>query len=252
MTSTNIYGKEAIYYVYAYLRSEDSPQGKAGTPYYIGKGKGNRAYAKHTVYHPKDKTLIIFLETNLTELGAYALERRLIAWWGRLDLKTGCLHNLTNGGPNNDGKVVSYKQRRNHSNRMKGRTNPLLAGTSPAMLSNGKRLGRVSTKDPRWETGEIKHPCAGISKKNFVAKKGKISAKCSKTKEPLGWIDKEDPRWATGEIIHIRTGELGTKNIIPAKLASTGEKIGGVPKDDPRWATGEIVHTKKGVRKREE
>ena len=47
---------KTIYYVYTYLRTKDSKTAKAGTPYYIGKGKGDRAYAKHkSVNVPIDK-----------------------------------------------------------------------------------------------------------------------------------------------------------------------------------------------------
>lgn len=88
-----------IYYVYAYLRNKDSKTAKAGTPYYIGKGKNNRAYNKnHSSLPPKDTSRIIFLETNLSEVGALALERRLIKWYGRVDLGTGILRNKTDGG----------------------------------------------------------------------------------------------------------------------------------------------------------
>ena len=103
------------YYVYAYIRSKDSKTAKAGTPYYIGKGKGKRMVHNHGAHisTPKDKKYIIVMESNLSNTGALALERRYIKWFGRIDQQTGILHNKTFGG---DGGIGTTSEQATQNN----------------------------------------------------------------------------------------------------------------------------------------
>ena len=91
------------YYTYAYLREDK-------TPYYIGRGKGYRAYRRHWrsrvrggYFDPPSKDMIIILKKNLTENDANKHEKYMIAIFGRKDLGTGILRNLTDGGEGTSG-----------------------------------------------------------------------------------------------------------------------------------------------------
>lgn len=99
-----------MFYTYLWLREN-------GTPYYAGKGSGIRAFTSwsHGVHKPETKVRII-VQVFISEEEAFEAEKFLINYYGRLDLGTGCLRNLTDGGENPPrtklGRCVSQRRRR--------------------------------------------------------------------------------------------------------------------------------------------
>lgn len=90
-----------------YLRESNN------TPYYIGKGKGNRAYVDHGRIHlPVDKNKIVILKSNLTNQQASELEIQIIKRFGRKNIDPdGILHNITEGGDGGDTSMSpNYKK----------------------------------------------------------------------------------------------------------------------------------------------
>ena len=102
------------FYTYAYLRENR-------TPYYIGKGKGPRAYRSHGWHEPPPIERILFLKQELSEEEAHKHEIYMISVLGRKDKGTGILRNLTDGGEGQSGFKFSdesiAKMSLYHSNR---------------------------------------------------------------------------------------------------------------------------------------
>lgn len=135
---------ETEYYTYAYLRENK-------TPYYVGKGKGNRAYVKRKdgINPPNDICRIIILKKNLTENDAFKHEKYMIAVLGRKDLKTGILRNKTNGGEGVSGISEETKIKLSKAN--KGTNNPNF-GKSPSKETRIKQSKANKGKSPSNET----------------------------------------------------------------------------------------------------
>lgn len=107
------------YYTYAYLRPD-------GTPYYIGKGSGKRAWkrnAHESACPPPDRILI--LKKNLTEEEAFTHEKYMIFIFGRKDTGKGILWNFTDGGEGAAGCERTVETRRKMAESKFGENNPM-------------------------------------------------------------------------------------------------------------------------------
>ena len=156
------------YYTYAYLREDK-------TPYYIGKGTGDRIYSTNRrVKPPKDKSRIIFLKKNLTEEESFRHEIYMIDVFGRKDLGTGILHNMTNGGEGPSGAVRSKEYRRKMSEANKNPSEETRRKMSEA------RKGKTHSEESKIKISEAhkgKTHSEETKRKQSEVKKGKTKGK---------------------------------------------------------------------------
>jgi hypothetical protein len=152
------------FYTYAYLREDK-------TPYYIGKGTGKRIYSTNrSIKPPKDKSRIIYLKQNLTEEEAFRHEIYMIAVFGRKDLGTGILQNLTNGGEGMSGCIPSEETKRKLSEESKGEKNNFYGKTHSEETKRKQSEVKIGKNNPNYGKTHSEESKRKISE----AHKGKI------------------------------------------------------------------------------
>ena len=201
------------YYTYAYLREDK-------TPYYIGKGTGNRIYSTNRIIKPpKDKSRIIYLKQNLTETEAFRHEIYMISVFGRKDLGTGILYNMTNGGDGSSGWVPSEEYRKKMSEAKKGKTHSEDSKKKMSVAQKGKTLSEEHRRKMS-EANKDKTLSEEHRRKISEAHKGKITSEETKIK--------------------LSEAQKGNKNHNYGKTFSeeTRRKIGDAKKGTKWWNDG--------------
>ena len=152
------------FYAYMWLRED-------GTPYYVGKGSGTRAYDWHRrgMRPPKNHSRILILE-RASEVEAFATEIELIRNWGRKDLGTGCLRNMTDGG---EDPPKGRRKGKKHSEETKRK------------ISHSRRLASTPEVNEKISKAGRGRPCSEMTRtKMSLAHKGK-GHPCSQQKKEL-------------------------------------------------------------------
>jgi len=201
------------------------------TPYYIGIGNPRRPYkGRRRCGRPPSRDRIIILHENLEWEEACRIEKELIAFYGRKDLGTGILRNLTDGGeglPNpsketrekiseavsgenhpNFGKSTSKETREKISKSMSGENHPnfgkSLSKETREKLSkslsgeNHPMFGKSPSKETREKLSGENNPNFGKSLSKET--RDKISKKLSK---PKNWYHPDH-----GEVLQKSLSEM--------------------------------------------
>ena len=208
------------FYTYAYLRKVDR------TPYYIGKGTGKRAYDRHThrVKVPDDMDRIIFLKENISEREAWDYEREMIQFYGRKDLGTGILRNMTDGGEGPANPSPETRRRNAETSRIQYQMGIGIGGLTEEQEERRKE----NAKKGKAEWDKLHPEMCGGSLGRTPEQHSADSARAAQ-KGIVQWTkDKweNDPEWAAEKREISRQTAL--KNI------ELGIGIGGLTKDERR------------------
>ena len=160
------------FYTYLWLRED-------GTPYYAGKGSDDRAFSEHRFAGRAPSRERILVQPHPSEKDAFAAEIFLIDYYGRKDIGTGILCNMTDGGEGFSGIRRTKESYAKAGAKMRGALNPNFGKTmsqeqrdlisdSRKGKSTGKRPKELcdkisATRKAKIASGEIKMPAGGLT-----------------------------------------------------------------------------------------
>ena len=166
ITSMHKYCMNNDFYVYQFIRED-------GTPYYIGKGTGNRAFIKKRG-RPLDLTKIQIVKSGMSEYDAHQLEIKLISQYGRKDLGTGILINLTNGGeglsnPSTETRNKMAEAKRNESPETRKKRSDSAKARIRTPLSNEtkQKISKKNSGSKRSDPAKEKMSLAKIGRPSY-------------------------------------------------------------------------------------
>lgn len=199
------------FYSYLWLRED-------GTPYYAGKGTGKRAFIRggHRLRPPANHSrIMVFPMVNEAE--AFESEIALIELFGRKDLGTGCLRNLTDGGENPPkgclkGRHLSKEHKKKLSTAHLGKPNWKLRGQKRSV----ETIHRMSK--PRSHSWRL----SDETKQNMTAVAVRREAK------------KKEQGLHCGQVFGYRHTDEAKKKMSAAKKGKPSWNLGRSPSDETR------------------
>lgn len=196
-----------IFYTYAYLRKGNR------TPYYIGKGRGKRAYdSTHNVKVPDDKDRIIFLKQNLTEEEAFNHEKYMIAVLGRKDLGTGILRNMSDGGEGHSNPSPEARRKNAESSRLQYQMGIGIGGLTDEERKKYQAMAVQARLDSEWlkDNPEYNGGSLGRTPEQHSADSAKaMESGCAKYWKSMTEEERYEKRLKQGKKAGAKIKELG-------------------------------------------
>lgn len=241
-----------MFYVYVY---RDPRPLKKNQPVYVGKGTGDRdlshwSRGSHNkpfqdfISHLKQRGLVASCERVFeteSEVEAFAKEIELIALYGRRNLKTGTLFNLTDGGEGASGMVKTAEQRavdgqfsRSHWQDPAYRDKIITAQKAAQGTPEARALKSQKSAEA-WANSEVR------TKRQTGIKRGRSTAESRAKTRAQAKAQWSDPEYAAKQTANNQ--EIANRAEVKAAKAAAAKALWA----DPEWKAKMLAARKKKV-----